>query len=999
MTGGGGSGGTTNGIAGTSQQSYSGWEVRPNEGYSRGEGGLGGAAGATGEGGTVWKSYEARIDVSAGAQPATQRAFGHAALERTITFVDAETKEVVGEASAQIGTSLPILPREAVECMRGYVFAGAYRVEANGVTNFWYGLHGTSVIDGEAKLFEGTDDVTLEVLMMPDYWSMAEVPAPPPFTYDTSNHVAFAAKDNPGCEYVPDETSRTNAVDAGNYRFKVRLAKGYTIWSDLSTNDEREISWIVNRASITNTLGAGYLYNWALTPEANRTAMLSKAVLGDLPEGAAVTNVQKLGFYNDPSNQFHSVRWMQADIDGGRNYNGCSVRGLYVVPEVFTVKEAVSHYPWGTRVDLRCNMRLEEIVKTLNPCYHGEPVAVVAVVKGGYELDATSVLHVFENVTPSITVAEAASRQASSDVDLVFSVDMAELGAYLSRTNGIALALAIGDEPASTVSSATFDLTGEYVGGADGCRKFKVDSFADIYPVSCHFGFIGDQTADVATFTDAERADVSLSVGTDGSPGEPFNPSARFGRKLIRGRVEWRPRTRGVYRLEHEVSHPAAANRDNLWSAEFDLRDASEATIPETASVVARIVSENGQTNDFATLSEAVAASRYGETVYVTGDVQLEQVKVPGGRRIVVDGGLFRPPSANDLPADYYRVVTTQPSLLTTAYAYELDPEKVRPTFAAKTSAGEAMGLVYDDAGHLLGFRMPLANLYPELFYRVEGTPDLGERGWTVLADKTGREMPSYLAPASDAADFYRVSVSDDPTPRFACEPVAGGVSITGVFAPDAASIGGELQIPATLAGSDVVAFGANAMAGLDGISSVRLLGNRRVQVPTGFSLPAGCVVYVPQTADWGDQPIPGTWCGRPIRYAIPYRFEENEDGEIVLSGCGTILLRTFALPESYGDRPVTTVATGAVADAPNLEEVVVPAGVKLLEDGAFGDREQAGRIRKLTFLGAMPGVGGELGLAPNRCVIEVDFTKEGWKDHPATWQGCPVRQISNLSE
>ena len=989
-TGAGGAGGAQDGGAGQSAQSSDETVIRPGENYSRGMEGAGGASGDSGAGGAVWKSYDATVDVTAGTSPGTKLAFGHEALERTITFVDAETKKEVGKVSAQIGTPLPVLPREAVESARGYVFAGAYRVDGAGATNLWYGLRGTSVFDGEAKLFEGTDDVTLEVVWSPDYLSMAEVPRPATFVYDGSNHVGYVATEAPGCVYVEDKTARTNAVAAGNYRFKVRLAEGFTVWSDLSTNDEREIAWVVERASITNTLGAGYMYNWTLTPDDNRAAMLSKAILGDLPEGVSVTNVEKLGFYHDLSNAYHSVRWMQADIDGGTNFNGRSVRGLYVVPEIFTVKETVSHYPWGTHVDVRCNMRLEEIVKTLNEAYLGEPVKVVALVKGGYELNGKSVIHVFENVEPSMTVEEAARRQQSSDDDLVFSVDMAELGGLLARTNGIALALAVAEEPASTVSSATFDLTGEYVGGTDGCRRYKVDGFADVYPIFCHFGFIGDQAKDVAAFDDVEDAGVMLAVGKDGSTGEPFSPRTSFGGKLIRGRVEWRPRERGVYRLEHEVTHPVT-DKDNLWAAEFDLTDAQEDASPAGVTGVAQLIGSDGSTNDFSTLCAAVAASRYGETVRVTGDVQLEQVKVPGGRRIVVDGGIFRTPTAADLPADYYRVRTVLSGATTVAYQYELDPEKVRPVFAAKTAADETMGLVYDGDGRLLGFRMPLTNLHPDLFYRIEGKHDLKKPGWAVLDDKTGEQMSNYLAPASGVADFYRVGVSDDPTPRFSIEEVEGGVSIRSVFVPDPAALGGELEIPASLGGADVVGFEADSLKGAGGIKVVRFFGDGRVQVPDGFALPEGCVVYVPQTADWGDQPIPGEWCGRPIRRTIACRFAENEDGMFVLVGCGPVSLRVLDLPDVHEGRAVEVIATGAVSDAPNLEEIAVPSGVKLLEDGAFGDGERAGRLRRVTFRGAMPGVIGDLLLDGDKCVIAADPSQEGWKERPETWQGCRV--------
>lgn len=360
----------------------------------------------------------------------------------------------------------------------------------------------------------------------------------------------------------------------------------------------------------------------------------------------------------------------------------------------------------------------------------------------------------------------------------------------------------------------------------------------------------------------------------------------------------------------------------------------------------------------------------------------------------MVDGGIFRTPTAADLPADYYRVRTVLSDAATITYQYELDPEKVRPVFAAKTAADEPMGLVYDGDGRLLGFRMPLANLYPELFYRIEGKPELKEPDWAVLDDKTGEEMSTYLAPASGAADFYRVGVSDDPTPRFGTAEVAGGVSIRSVFVPDPAALGGELEIPAALGGADVVSLEADSLKGAGGIKIVRFLGDRRVQVPDGFALPEGCVVYVPQTADWGDQPIPGEWCGRPIRRTLACRFAEDKDGRFMLVDCGPVSLRVLDLPDAHEGRVVEVIATGAVSDASNLEEIVVPSGVKLLDDGAFGDGEQAGRLRRVTFRGAMPGVIGDLLLDGSRCVIEADPAQEGWKERPETWQGCRVEYL-----
>ena len=110
-----------------------------------------------------------------------------------------------------------------------------------------------------------------------------------------------------------------------------------------------------------------------------------------------------------------------------------------------------------------------------------------------------------------------------------------------------------------------------------------------------------------------------------------------------------------------------------------------------------------------------------------------------------------------------------------------------------------------------------------------------------------------------------------------------------------------------------------------------------------------------------------------------------------MLVDCGPVSLRVLDLPDVHEGRAVEVIATGAVSDAPNLEEIAVPSGVKLLEDGAFGDGERAGRLRRVTFRGAMPGVIGDLLLDGDKCVIAADPSQEGWKERPETWQGCRV--------
>ena len=212
-----------------------------------GAGGAGGARGVTGDCGECF--YGADASVSAKIKEESKSfAWGHAALERTITFkyrdpeTDAEYE--LGSIVAELGMPLPVLAVNKLtddnEVLRGHVITGAYRGDDPwDLESYWYAWDGTPLSD-----YNDSCDVTLYVDVEPDWDHMAEFPWEICETYDGDNKVAFDPEFYEGCEYVEGVT---NAIDVGTYTFTVRLADGYTIWDDLVTNEVREVTWVISK--------------------------------------------------------------------------------------------------------------------------------------------------------------------------------------------------------------------------------------------------------------------------------------------------------------------------------------------------------------------------------------------------------------------------------------------------------------------------------------------------------------------------------------------------------------------------------------------------------------------------------------------------------------------------------------------------------------------------------------------------------------------------------
>lgn len=221
--------------------------------------------------------------------------------------------------------------------MKGYVIEHAYEVK-DGVTNDWYGVDATPLKDR----YDSPGDVTLYVTLVPDVWHMTPVPDSLDCTYTGENFIGFRADECPGCTYV---SGTTNAVNAGYYDYTVRLGEGYTIWSDLSTESERRIPWMVGRAVLTNQLpSVSMTYDWTKSSAENLARFNAGMFDPPLPEGASVE-------FKPGKIQQVNVRTVEAHLTGGPNY---ADNTLYLA---FSSAQPVSlalqsHYPWDGKVTI-----------------------------------------------------------------------------------------------------------------------------------------------------------------------------------------------------------------------------------------------------------------------------------------------------------------------------------------------------------------------------------------------------------------------------------------------------------------------------------------------------------------------------------------------------------------------------------------------------------------------------------------------------------------------
>ncbi len=173
--------------------------------------------------------------------------------------------------------------------------------------------------------------------------------------------------------------------------------------------------------------------------------------------------------------------------------------------------------------------------------------------------------------------------------------------------------------------------------------------------------------------------------------------------------IDWPRGQSGEFRLEHWVTD--TSNQGTCYMAYFDIADGPEDPWPG-AEIVHVTRAGTGRVFAYDSLRAAVADLRYGDTISIDGDVQLEAVDIPKGVSVTVgDKGVYRPPVAADAQTGYYRPVisTDKSSGNVTGFHYELDEEMVRPSVGGED--GAAFGPVYDASGKIVGFRMEIGNV------------------------------------------------------------------------------------------------------------------------------------------------------------------------------------------------------------------------------------------------------------------------------------------------
>ena len=548
----GGMGGLLNGGAGGDRARTS-LAVTTERGATVGAGGSGGTAGRRGGDGILSCSADVLLNANGvvPSRPDMKFAAGHEALERTMTFYFAPTNAVdepayLGEVAAQIWSKLPTLPTNVTRAVKGYVIEYAYEVK-DGVTNDWYGVDATPLKDR----YDSSGDVTLYITLVPDVWHMAPVPDSLDCTYTGENFIGFRADECPGCTYV---SGTTNAVNAGYYDYTVRLGEGYTIWSDLSTESERRIPWMVGRAVLTNQLpSVSMTYDWTRSSAENLARFNAGMFDPPLPEGASVE-------FKPGKIQQVNVRTVEAHLTGGPNY---ADNTLYLA---FSSAQPVSlalqsHYPWDGKVTISYRAadfagHEADKIAFLENYGASNVVAQALLVDTNGTVLASVVLD--ESVTVA-AVASAGTAGLSVEADLS---DYPELSGR--RIAALPISVSIGWQIFEGGSVAA-DLTAAPVKVeetmADGTVKtnswpvYTMTNTSDIFPINCSVAFV-DSTNDQRL---AEMSEVLLAIGgADGSHGTPAVPKAVDGSSIVKsGTVRWTPAGEGVYMLEHYVNNQA----------------------------------------------------------------------------------------------------------------------------------------------------------------------------------------------------------------------------------------------------------------------------------------------------------------------------------------------------------------------------------------------------------------------------------------------------------
>ncbi|MBQ0032594.1 MAG: hypothetical protein KBT68_07310, partial [bacterium] len=516
------------------------------EGLEPGHGGASGAAGAAGENGGLYVNEAVKVveDTLNGRYKDIKYAFGHPALERTITFhldKTETTPEMNVTVAAQIGMPLPVLPDSCVRPvqLRGYVLAGAYEVK-NGVSNCWYKAKG----EPAKSQYEGLDDVTLTVVYAFDTERLADVPESRSFNYNGSNQVAFVAARNPGCAYLAGET---NGTETGSYEYTVRLNDDYTLWSDFYTNRVRTISWEITRAPITNEWVNNIItYDWTKSRAKNWAAITNdpEKTLGfKLPPDAQVAFELDPDITTDGRQQtVFNVQRLIVRLTGMRNYFDKTYYGTYTCAQPFQLNLR-PHYPWAAKLDITCKESSfkieEEQLAAFMRTYADSPI--IAQIRVPDETGGTKTVTL--NAENAYTVWDAhnsGSEGMSVTVDLGSVEGLAGVRAY-----SLPVYVSI-DGQVFQGGSTTVDTTA--TGKTDDDETYPlytVHDVNDIFDIACSVAFVDDEAYRMA----GPGVRSLLAIGTWSEPGDRFEPQTAAGKPLTDGFVRWPPTRAGQYRL------------------------------------------------------------------------------------------------------------------------------------------------------------------------------------------------------------------------------------------------------------------------------------------------------------------------------------------------------------------------------------------------------------------------------------------------------------------
>lgn len=945
--------------------------------FKGGNGGKGGAAGEDGANGSLYINEAAVLneEVFGDRQNDFSYSFGHPALGRTITI---RREGLEDRVPAIIGCPLPVLPDSWIHPSTGLVLKGAYVVDKESgemnTNKCWYAEKGAPAI----TQYEGLEDVTLDLVYVLDTERMAGAPADFIFSYTGENHVAYNVENFPGSSYL---CGVTNATETGVYSYLVRLDDDYTIWSDFDTNCVKTISWEVTRGSITNEWANNIItYDWTKTHEANVNAITNNParIFGfKLPEDA------KISFELGEQTQVNEQRLI-VKITGMKNYFDKTYYGVFSCEQPFQLKLR-NHYPWAAKLDILTMLSSVEIkekdMEKFKQAYGNTKILASIYVPDG----EGGTREICLNRDKAATVYDAlnsGSRAVSVTVDLKSIPELAGVRAF-SLPVYVSL-----DGQIFQGGSVSVDTTADE---SAGYPVYAIDDVADIFNIASSTTFLDDETHG----TGPREDHTLLAIGTPDEPGRPFVPRTASGEQITDDKVRWKPTSAGEYKLEHWVVDHEESAQLGYRCAYFNFTD----EYPETGrNDLVRVKIEHkvsGETKGYTSLAAAVADLRYGDTLVIVQDVQMERVKIPSGTLVRVKGdGVFRSPRDGDFTSDYVAAdtVINENGKLESA-AYHLDEAKVQPVI---------IGTQVVNDGETRTFEMTVDNVKGDLFYLLKGSTDL--KAWS-LCEKIfangATETADFSTPATNAQGFFKLAVTDEPTPLFTTRPYYGGVAITGSdsFAAGA-PFAGRLVIPATLEGKKVtgvfdyafknradiisvdIAEGVDTLERgafmnctnlksislpeslrriysdvfvntaleelvvpknvyhidynkLPDLKVLRFLGSK----PSGWlelSLSSDCVVYVPQDAGWTGVPA-ANWHGARLEYWVDFTIERDDEGRFVIAKCGTIPPDgRLWVPAERDGKKISAIKYEAFLDRTDIKKLVVAEGVSDIGGGAF---------------------------------------------------------------